>query len=252
MARLFILFALLSTTQLKAQTYRATRGEEGIAKFYADYLHGRATALGEFYRREELTCAHPAHPKGTLLKVTRLDNGKTVTVRVNDRAAFERPTVIDLSYAAAVALDMLTNGQAWVSVEKAGFSDTNPISARTYPVSTVASNEQLNARGGPAVYAAAGYAPAAAAPNLPSGSLSGAFGIQIGAFGLYDNALRNMESMRQRGITGMHVTETIRQDGSKIFRIVIGSFENRQLAEAYLQENLQRSHIAEGLVIPLQ
>jgi rare lipoprotein A len=251
MTRIFVLFALLHTLNLNAQTYRAIRGEEGIAKYYADHLHGKATAHGEYYRREELTCAHPVHPKGTLLKVTRLDNGKSVTVRVNDRADFDRPTIIELSYAAATTLDLLTHGQAWVSVEKAGHSDANPVSAKSYPVSTPATGDQLMARGGPAAYTPAAFAPTTPR-NLPSGSLSGAFGIQIGAFGQYDNALRNMESLRQRGISGLHVKETLRPDGSKIFRIVIGSFDNRQLAEDYLREHLQNNNIAEGLVIPLK
>lgn len=102
-------------------------GATGIAMYYADYLHGQSTALGEIYNKYELTCSHAYHPKGTLLKVTRLDNNKTVTVRVNDRGTFENNVIIDLSWAAAMELDLIKLGKAWVKVEAAGYSNLNPV-----------------------------------------------------------------------------------------------------------------------------
>jgi rare lipoprotein A len=96
--------------------------EYGNAVYYADYLHGKATASGEKYDKYELTAAHKTHPFGTLLNVTRLDNYLEVTVRVNDRGPYAEGCVVDLSWAAADKLDLLIDGKVEVKVEVVGAS----------------------------------------------------------------------------------------------------------------------------------
>ncbi|WP_222845892.1 septal ring lytic transglycosylase RlpA family protein [Flavilitoribacter nigricans] len=103
---------------LSAQNF--STAERGIAVYYADYLEGQPTAYGEVYRRNELTAAHRSLPAGTLLKVTRLDNQRSVVVRVNDRGAFCDGCVVDLSKAAAIQLDLIRSGRAMVSVDVVG------------------------------------------------------------------------------------------------------------------------------------
>lgn len=103
---------------LQAQNYRID--QRGIAVYYADYLEGQPTAYGEIYRRNEMTAAHRTHPAGTMLRVTRLDTGRSVTVRVNDRGAFCDGCVVDLSKAAAIQLDLVRTGKAMVSLEVVG------------------------------------------------------------------------------------------------------------------------------------
>lgn len=88
----------------------------GMASYYARSLHGRQTASGEKYNENALTAAHPRLPFGTRLKVTNLENGRTVEVRVNDRGPFVRRRVIDLSYAAARKLGMLQDGVVRVEI----------------------------------------------------------------------------------------------------------------------------------------
>lgn len=90
--------------------------EIGLASYYADRFHGRRTASGERYDRHDLTAAHRQLPFGTRLRVTRLDNGASVEVRVNDRGPFVAGRVIDLSYAAAKKIGMLRMGVARVRV----------------------------------------------------------------------------------------------------------------------------------------
>jgi rare lipoprotein A len=92
--------------------------EEGLASFYGRKFHGRRTASGERYDESAMTCAHPSFPFGTRLRVTRLDNGKSVQVRVNDRGPFVSGRVIDLSYAAARALGIVRAGVSEVMVER--------------------------------------------------------------------------------------------------------------------------------------
>ena len=90
--------------------------EIGLASYYADRFHGRPTASGEHYDRHALTAAHRRLPFGTRVEVTRLDNGQTVRVRINDRGPFVKGRIIDLSRAAARKLDMLQKGVVKVRV----------------------------------------------------------------------------------------------------------------------------------------
>jgi rare lipoprotein A len=90
--------------------------EVGLASYYADRFHGRRTASGERYDRNAFTAAHRGLPFGTRVAVTNLDNGRSVTVRINDRGPFVKGRVIDLSHAAAVQLGMLQRGVVKVRV----------------------------------------------------------------------------------------------------------------------------------------
>ncbi len=89
----------------------------GEASYYHDKFHGRPTASGEPYNREELTAAHRTLPFGTLLKVTRLDTNQSVLVRINDRGPFKPNRIIDLSRKAAEEIDLVHKGIAHVEIE---------------------------------------------------------------------------------------------------------------------------------------
>jgi len=89
----------------------------GNASWYASSFHGRKTASGECYDKDDFTGAHRDLPFGTLVKVRNLNNGKEVIVRVNDRGPFIKSRIIDLSRAAAITLGILNIGTARVSLE---------------------------------------------------------------------------------------------------------------------------------------
>jgi rare lipoprotein A len=112
MALLFLLSCccLLGSTQIKSVDY-------GIASYYGDEFHGKKTASGEIYNKWDFTCAHRKLTFGTKLKVTNLENKKSIIVRVNDRGPFAKNRIIDLSYAAAKAIDMITKGTVRVKIE---------------------------------------------------------------------------------------------------------------------------------------
>ncbi len=99
--------------------------EIGIASWYGSKFHGRLTSNGETYDMYQLTAAHKALPLPTFVRVTNLDNGKKVILRVNDRGPFHDDRVIDLSYKAALKLGFADKGTAPVVVEA--------IDARNYP-----------------------------------------------------------------------------------------------------------------------
>ncbi len=89
----------------------------GVATWYGTRYHGRKTATGETYDMLQMTAAHPTLPLPSYVKVTNLENGKSVVVRVNDRGPFLHGRLIDLSYAAARRLDFVNKGNAKVEVE---------------------------------------------------------------------------------------------------------------------------------------
>jgi rare lipoprotein A len=96
---------------------KPTGVEEGIASFYADKFHGSKTASGETYDKGAMTAAHRTLPFDTKVKVTNLDNGRSVTVRINDRGPHVEGRIIDLSGAAARKLRMTETGTAKVRLE---------------------------------------------------------------------------------------------------------------------------------------
>lgn len=96
-----------------AKNYSAT----GIASWYGRKFHGHLTANGETYDMFAMSAAHKTLPIPSYLKVTNLDNQKSIIVRVNDRGPFHANRIIDLSYSAAYAIDMLEKGTAKVFIE---------------------------------------------------------------------------------------------------------------------------------------
>ena len=92
-------------------------GETGLASWYGHPYHGRASASGEIYDMEQMTAAHRTLAFGTVVRVYDLDNDKAVDVRINDRGPFVDGRVIDLSHAAARAIEMIGPGTARVRLE---------------------------------------------------------------------------------------------------------------------------------------
>lgn len=89
--------------------------ETGKASYYGDEFEGRRTASGAIFRQNRLTAAHKTLPFGTKLRVTNLQNNKTVKVTVNDRGPFVKGRSLDLSKKAAKKLGMIQSGVANVS-----------------------------------------------------------------------------------------------------------------------------------------
>jgi rare lipoprotein A len=110
--------------------------QEGIASWYGRDFHGRPTASGELFNMTDFTAAHPTLPFGTMVTVTNTQNNRRVTVRINDRGPFVAARIIDLSMAAAEALDMIGTGTAPVIVERAVSASLGPVSPPAAPAAT--------------------------------------------------------------------------------------------------------------------
>jgi rare lipoprotein A len=91
--------------------------QTGQASWYGPKFHGKTTASGETYDQNGLTAAHVSLPLGSKVKVTNLSNGKSVEVEITDRGPFAKNRIIDLSHAAAKALDMKDSGTTEVRLE---------------------------------------------------------------------------------------------------------------------------------------
>ena len=90
--------------------------ETGRGSYYADKFEGRPTASGEKFDQGKMTAAHRTLPFGTKVKVTNVSNGRSVTVRVNDRGPFAASRIIDVSKKAAKKLGMVDAGVANVKI----------------------------------------------------------------------------------------------------------------------------------------
>ncbi len=97
----------------------------GYASWYGDDFHGRLTANGEVFDMHALTAAHPTLPMPSVVRVTNLENGRTIVVRVNDRGPFVKDRLIDLSRAAASRLGFQRAGVTRVRVKFLGLARLN-------------------------------------------------------------------------------------------------------------------------------
>lgn len=100
--------------------------QTGLASWYGMKFHGHKTSNGEIYNVYKFSAAHKNLPLPTYVRVTRLDNNKSVIVRVNDRGPFHANRIIDLSYAAAVRLGMHKQGTARVKIETVTSAQPKP------------------------------------------------------------------------------------------------------------------------------
>jgi rare lipoprotein A len=105
------------TESPEADANESTVTQKGKASYYARSFQGKETASGETFNQNELVAAHKTLPFDTRVQVTNLENGKQVTVRINDRGPFKPGRIIDLSRVAANRIDLLEDGIAPVKIE---------------------------------------------------------------------------------------------------------------------------------------
>lgn len=160
--------------------------ERGVASWYGPTFHGGRTATGETYDMHAMTGAHPTLPLPTWVRVTNLQNARSVVVRLNDRGPFSSNRIIDLSRAAAEQLDMIRAGTAMVEVRSL----------------------------------AGERSPGQAAP-LATSSPASRFYAQAGAFADEGNARRLAGRLRDALVGEVAIRET-RVDGRRFFRVRVG------------------------------
>jgi len=172
--------------------------ERGVASWYGKKFHGRATSSQEPYDMYAMTAAHRTLPLPTYVEVKNLNNGRTVTVRVNDRGPFVDNRIIDLSYSAAKKLDMIRDGTALVEV--------TALSAVAYQQPTPKFHDE----------------PARGVQSDQDDDFD--VFVQVGAFGDVDNAQRRFESLKDLGIDNAVVHKDTSRE-STLYRIRVGPID---------------------------
>ena len=187
--------------------------ERGVASWYGPGFHKVRTSTGEPYDMYGMTGAHKTLPLPAYVRVTNLQNGRSVVVRINDRGPFVDNRIIDLSYTAAARLDMLRNGTAMVEVRAIDPADA-PAPAAPTPTARLAT--------APAATAPAATAPAATAPApAPTTGAVVPLFVQAGAFADPANAERLAEKLRG-GSYGKVFVRDDRIAGRRMYRVRIG------------------------------
>ncbi len=134
---------------LAAAGLAAFEVQEGLASWYGGKFQGRRTASGELFDTLQFTAAHRTLPFGTLVLVTNLRNGRSVTVRINDRGPFVQGRIIDLSMAAATSIGLTGEGVTPVRIERAPVAVAGPaadaVSGRAFRLQLGSFRERANA-----------------------------------------------------------------------------------------------------------
>ncbi|EIL98329.1 hypothetical protein RHOFW104T7_11695 [Rhodanobacter thiooxydans] len=186
------LYGNKSPYSVLGQTYRvlpSARGydERGIASFYGNKFHGYKTSSLETYDMYTFSAASTTLPLPSYARVTNLENGKSVIVRVNDRGPFHQNRLIDLSYAAAVKIGIWPKGTGLVEVR--GIDPSTPAQELPLPVAVPA--------GQPDIY------------------------LQVGAFADADNAERLARRLRQANLGAVQVSDAT-VNGRRMRRVRVG------------------------------
>ena len=147
---LVMFFTSCAIAPKKVRDYGIGYHEVGMASWYGPGFHGNRTSNGEVFDMHGFTAAHRTMPFGTMLKVKNRENGRWAQVKINDRGPFIRGRILDLSYGAAKALDMIGTGTALVEIRVVGREENEARfdragGGRGYTVQVGAFIEQENA-----------------------------------------------------------------------------------------------------------
>jgi rare lipoprotein A len=169
--------------------------EKGVASWYGNKFHGNKTSNGEVYDMYAMTAAHKSLPLPSYVKVTNLDNKRSVIVRVNDRGPFHKGRIIDLSFVAATKLGIDKVGTAPVEIVTIQAGELHPTSMESYKGETVA--------------------------------------VQLGAFSTRVNAENLKNKLAKLVNTQVRVSEVYNK-GKKLYRVRLGPFDDVSTARNWI------------------
>jgi rare lipoprotein A len=242
----FVALALLCSFAINKEEY-------GKAGYYADSLHGRKTASGEKYDKFDFTCAHKTLAFGTKIRVTRLDNKKSVVVRVNDRGPYVEGYVTDISRAAAEEIGLIKIGVTRVKIEVVEAAASARVAA-----DADGNTKALSARGNaktstlvtkPAQYGNDSEPQPASSKRMASGnserlpselysidiqkSRKTGYGVQVSTLYDADNVLPVLKKLQNDWPSKVLVNlERDEVYNKSTYRVIIGPFTDKKAAEA--------------------
>jgi len=224
--------------------------ETGMASWYGSDFHNKRTANGEVYNMYAVTAAHRTLPLPSIVRVTNLENGKSIIARVNDRGPYVKNRIIDLSQKGAELLGYKTKGVTKVKVE------IMAKESRALKEAMIASNNKAKATDAAVKY---GEVKAVAQNNEPAQEKvnlalreqeiplqtqnkpadEGTYFVQVGAFSDYQKAKQTADSMQRFGKVTIHEAY-LSKDG--IYRVRIGAYHSRDEALQILDRVLDYGH----------
>ncbi len=176
----------------------------GIASWYGPNFHGHLTSSGEYYNMYDMTVAHKTWPMNTMVKITNLDNGKSVIARVNDRGPFVKGRIVDCSYAVAKKLGFDKKGTCNARIDVIGFAGKvyNPKSGKPKPKVRLTN-----------------------------------FGVQVGAFAILANAKNTKAKFDKLVCNNQYVTIKKRQTHKGLLNtVVVMGFNSRDEAQDFIDK----------------
>ena len=259
----------------------------GQASYYSDAYHGKKTASGAKYDKNKMTCAHNDYAYGTMLKVTHLENKKSVVVKVIDRGPYIKGRIVDLSRAAAAKIGLIQDGIAQVKVElvktkseeltskgnktpdeystpsntrksveesikkgNARAADTSKPATKVPAATkkTTPKKEVVAAKPTPTI--ASKGAAKRALPMMNASDFKNAdlfqisilkprkegFGVQVASLSDYDGVLNKVAELQGKWFSNILVSTEKADDGSDLYKIILGQFETREKANSYKKD----------------
>lgn len=179
--------------------------ERGIASWYGTKFHGRRTSSGEEYNMFEMTAAHKTLPIPVYAKVTNLDNGKQIVVKINDRGPFAKGRIIDLSYAAAHKIGMTQKGTANVEIETISYEKKTNLTAHNNTPDKPTQAKQDKKQ----------Y-------------------VQVGAYAVYETAQKLAKVLDKQIELPVKIT-SITINSEKLYRVRIGPIPNQTVADQLIK-----------------
>ncbi|WP_300529840.1 septal ring lytic transglycosylase RlpA family protein [Maricaulis sp.] len=210
--------------------------EIGIGSWYGPNFHGRPTANGEIFDQNQMTAAHTTLPIPSIVEVTNLENGRQVIVRLNDRGPFVDDRIIDLSRAAAEALDYRSRGLARVRVRYLGPAHPNAEPpAHSFHVAQVGTRRTAEPEPEPVVQE----------PAVPAHSQT--VTLQVGAFADQQNAQALASRISSAGDAWVQRGQA---NGNAVYRVFFGRWPDRNAAHA-ARDNLTGYGVYDARIVAL-
>ncbi len=227
--------------EVLGERYRPLTGDDpyadrGLASWYGRKFHGRPTASGEVYNMYAMTAAHPTLPIPSYARVRNPANGREIIVRINDRGPFHKGRIIDLSYTAALKLDLL-RGVAPVEVRRITYAEIragNWPKPASEPAPTFTPDAAPGApqRETTATVAAVTPSPAPSLPPAPvaASTLGSGIWLQFGAFAKLDGAEALRQRIAEADLSLLPLLTVVREAG--LHRLRAGPFPDADEARA--------------------
>lgn len=235
-------YVIFGTTYYPKEDY--SYSQKGVASWYGKDFHAKSTANGEKYNMNSLTAAHRTLPLPSIVKVTNLENGRTVILRVNDRGPYAKDRIIDISKRGAEILGFQTKGTAKVKVEvmakeskalKEAMLGKNAKGSAYIPPAPDESVEKVAYSAGDILSAKVPNSKTtSSAKNIDIKTSSNGKYVQVGSFASYSSAA-NLKSQLTESFSNVAIYSTS-VDGSTFYRVRLGPYGSEQVARDNLDK----------------